>query len=352
MIEQFNLWNLKDNPFLPLPPQNETIRHRVFVGRQTEIQSILARKNRAQGIFIVGMFGIGKSMLALEMLWQMRRTHKTAYVKFKKNLGLANSVVSKLEDDIVVSNDPIMKLEKKFKQLKLRKPLVVVVDDLDKDTDLGDMQNIILEARQIIEVGYLVILLGHPVGVTAELSSAHDILYPIPLPNLSKNELTQMVGNYLATSRTVKYDGEPLYPFTSDMVELLAEIISDYALTPRILNHACRLLLDQAATDKISIIDISYFQDRWSYIAKSCLESLHQEDREYFRKIHAAGSLSEDTRKLIKDIGGPFAEYGEVRKVISNLIQNDILIEKNNSGIREISTNPFYDIDKLINIFR
>lgn len=352
MIEQFKLWQLRDNPFLPLPPQNEATRHRVFVGRTGELNSILSRTNRAQGMFILGMFGIGKSMLALEALRQLRRTHKTVYVKFKRNMGLVKSILLEI-DDVAVSNyaDPLKKLQKSLAQFNLRRPMIAVIDDLDKDTDIGDMQKIIIEARQVIELGCLIILLGHPVGVTAELSSAHDILYPIPLSNLGKNELAAMIGNYLSISRKAHYTGDPLVPFSQDIAEMLSGIVSDYKLTPRILNHACRLLLDQAAHDKILLIDTQYFGTRWPFIAKSCLESLHQEDREYFRKIHEAGRLSEDTRVLIRDIGGEFAEYAEIRKTVGRLIQEDILIEKNVAGKREITPNALFT-DEIIRIFR
>jgi hypothetical protein len=352
MIEQYKIWQLSDNPFLPLPPKDEATRRKVFVGRELEIKSILSRKNRPQGIFVVGMFGIGKSMLALEVLRQLKRTHVTTYVKFRKSIGLANSILSKLDGNEILSNDPVNKLEKVLAKLELKKPLIIVIDDLDKDTDIRDMQNLIIEARQVIELGCLVILLGHPVGVTAELSSAHDILYPVPLPNLGKNDLAEMIGRYLLTSRKRQFIGDKFYPFTPGIVKILTEIISDYSLTPRILNHACRLLLDQGATDKVNLITDSYFYDKWPFIAKSCLESLHQEDKEYFRKIHANGVFSENTRTLIKDLGGEFAEYNEIRKTISNLIQNDILIEKNNGGIREITPNPLYDLNKTVELFR
>ncbi len=343
MEKQLNLWALRDNPFLPLPPQNEEIRHKVFVGRRAEVDNILTRASRPQGLFVFGMFGIGKSMLSLEVLRQLKSTHKTFYVKFRKSIGLAGSISAKIDPSTTAQLDSMLGLEKLISGFKLKKPLIIVVDDLDKDTDIGDMQKIIFESRQIIEYGCLVILLGHPFGVTADLSSSHDILYPIPLSNLGQKELVTMIGKYLKISRKTSFKGDALLPFTIDVAEKLANIISEYSLTPRILNQACRLLLDQAALDKSPIIDTKYFLERWPFIAKSCIDSLHSEDIEYYQKIQEVGKLSEDTRTLIKELKGDFAEYIEVRSAIDKLIQENILIEENVKGKKEIKPNPLFD---------
>lgn len=343
MEKQLKIWQLKDNPFLPLPPQNEEMRHEVFVGRKSEIENILFRAKRPQGLFIFGMFGIGKSMLSLEVLRLLKKSHKVFYVKFRKSIGLASSILTSMNKPTTTDYEPMINLERSLIKFYSKKPVVIVIDDLDKDTDIGDMQRIIFESRQIIELGCLVILLGHPFGITAELNSSHDILYPIPLSNLSQDELVEMMKKYLATSRMGKYTGDPLSPFTADVANILSSTISEKNLTPRILNQACRLLLDQAAMDEIESIDKNFLLNKWSFIARSCLDSLREEDREYYRKIQEAGKLSEDTRPLIKEIGGGFSEYAEVRKTIDQLIQENILIEENADGKKVIRPNPLFD---------
>jgi len=312
-----------------------------------ELENILSRANRAQGLFIFGMFGIGKSMLSLEALRLLKKRQKTLYVKFRKNIGLASSILAEIDKPVITNREPMQNLEKTLVNFKTKRPVVIVVDDLDKDTDIGDMQKIILESRQIIELGCLIVLLGHPLGVTAELSSSHDILYPIPLSNLSQDELVEMIKKYLAISRKTKYGGDALHPFTDEVAKILSGTISEKSLTPRILNQACRLLLDQGAIDEVSRIDKDYFINKWPFIAKLCLDSLRQEDRDYYRRILAAGKLSEDTRSLIKAIGGDFAEFAEVRKTIDKLIQDNILIEENVKGKKEIKPNPLFDIGTI-----
>lgn len=214
---------------------------------------------------------------------------------------------------------------------------------MDKGTDLGNINEIIQDTRQLIEYGCAVILPGHPFGSTAGLSSSADILNPVALKPLSETELVEMMGKYLDLAR-VEQSGEErqTYPFSISAAGLIAKGISEFELTPRIFNFACQLLLEQAAEDSVELIDQQFINAHWGKIAEDFLvRSLHEDDKRYLKVIYKNGGfLSEDTRQTIREIGGEFAEYSQVRGILVKLIQENVLIESIEEGKRKMIPNP------------
>ncbi|PYS46824.1 MAG: hypothetical protein DMF68_17950 [Acidobacteria bacterium] len=304
----------------------------------------------------------------------------TAYAKYDREIGFSKSVLKKLaiacsKYDIKSVHEILVRGTGSWKKgtIELRdieesiyytksvmgaiesiinlfsKPpnnFVVVVDDLDKGTDIGDINEIIQDTRQLIELGCAIILPGHSFGPTAGFSSSADILYPLPLKPLSESELVEMMGRYLDLARDNVTDTNiTTHPFTLSAANLIANGIAGFELTPRIFNFACQLLLDQAADEAAGYIDEQFVIDRWSKVAEIFLmKTLREEDKRYLEVIYKnGGMLSEDTREPIKQIGGKFAEYGQVRNILAKLIQENVLIERVENGKRRMTPNPMID---------
>jgi hypothetical protein len=377
----FKRWGLSNSPFVSLPPASEEERQRVFTGRQEEVDRLLNLVERPRGVFLVGLFGVGKSILVLEALRRLNETgHITAYAKFYRELGFTRSVLKKLavacphhernaiyqilikgksvsqrgeidikdiDEAVYDVRSPMGAIEDIASLFKKRDgtTFFVVVDDLDKGTDIGDINEIIQDTRQLIEVGCTVILPGHPFGSTAALSSSADILNPIPLEPLSEAELVEMMGKYLDLSRDKDQQiNERTHPFTQDAARLIAKGIAEFGLTPRIFNFACHLFLEEAAGEGVEVIDHHFISERWADIAKNFLTSLKENDKRHLQIIYGNKRfLSEDTREPIRQIGGELAQYSEVRGILAKLIQENVLIEGVEEGKRKITTNPILD---------
>jgi len=389
--ESFKVWGLRDNPFASLPPANEEERQHVFTGRQAEVEKLINLVERPRGIFLVGLFGVGKSILALETLRLLNQKGSiTAYAKYDREFGFTKSALKKLatacakhdheavyrtlmrggdggrreridQKDIVeaVYNiksgmAAIEDIAQIFRKPEVRTTFVIVVDDLDKGTDIGNINQIIQDTRQLVELGCAVILPGHPFGSTAGFSSSADVLNPVTIEPLSEPELVEMMGKYLDLARQFSSTELELSPFTLDAAHLIANGIAEFGLTPRIFNFACQLLLEEAADEGVSSVTHQFVAERWGKIAKDFLmRSLHDNDKRHLKIIYENGGLlSEDAREPIKQIGGEFAEYSQVRTILTKLIQENILIESVEEGKRKMSPNPLITGNDNIFIIR
>ena len=380
--ESFNRWGLKDNPFISLPPTTEEERQKVFTGRHDEIEKLKNLVTRPRGIFLVGLFGVGKSILALETLRLLaEQGYTSVYAKYNRNDGFELSVLRKLAEasakqdiigvyDALVSGrrmssnqNPCIKdvqdaiyscksvmgaIENITNLVNPKSKIVIVVDDLDKGTDIADINEIIMDTRGLIEYGCSVILPGHPFGPTAGFSSSKEILYPLSLMPLSEEELMEMMGKYLSLARIIPLEKKSqYYPFTPTAARIIARIIAKFKLTPRIFNFACQLLLEYAAESGIEYIDEHFISSRWNKIAKDFLiTSIKDEDKKCLEVIYNDNvDLSEDTREVIQKIGGQYAQYVEVRNILSGLLQKNVLIEREKDGKRVINLDPIFDKD-------
>jgi hypothetical protein len=381
---------LKKNPFVPLPPSSEVVRQQVFTGRQEEVGKIINLLNPPRGIFLYGLFGVGKSILALEALRLLSEMGViTAYTKYERQIGFTKSALKGLAEacgtrdqqrvyEIIargsgerlkgtataediqgavhrtqLAHDAIKNIMGLFKQDA--RGFVVVVDDLDKGTDVRNISDIILETRQLVELECSVILPGHNFGVTSKLGSASDILTPIPLRPLSANELIEMMGKYLALAHIESQEpAKATHPFSDKAANMIAHSIAETGLTPRIFNVACQLLLERAADVGETVINEKFVAERWANIASEYLvRSLRDEDKQHLDVIYKSNKmLSEDTRESIKSIGGQFAEYAQVRNILTNLIQQNVLIEQQQDGKRKLTVNPLMDRESEFFIIR
>lgn len=378
--QSFRAWGLRDNPFVSLPPANAEERQHVFTGRQQEVDKLINLVERPRGVFLVGLFGVGKSILALETLRLLNEKGViTTYAKYDREFGFSKSALKKLATtcakhdlngvyEILVRgtairstgnielkdiNEAVYTIQSAmaaieditnlFRRDEVKTTFVIVVDDLDKGTDIGDINQVIQDTRQLVELGCAVIIPGHPFGSTAGFSSSADILNPLVLEPLSETELTEMMTKYLDLAREEpSTNHESAYPFSLSAANLIANGIAEFGLTPRIFNFACQLLLERAAEKGIECISHQFVAEQWATIAKDFLmRSLHDNDKQHLRVIYESGGfLSEDTREPIRQIGGEFAEYSQVRTILARLIQENVLIESVEEGKRKMSPNP------------
>ncbi len=362
----FDRWGLSDNPFTTLPPSSEEERSKVFTGRENEIEMLTNMVKRPRGIFISGMFGIGKSILALETLRVLeRRGYKTAHIKYEPKKNLSLKLLRKLVKSLNVSGTDYNRyvqevnnknksseeaLEEIIDELGLKSSIVMVLDDLDKSNML-DIQGVIYDIRSLVDLGCSVILLGHPRGVTVSFSSKTDILYPLALNPLSEIELLEMMEKYLNLSRaTVPENEATTYPFTLSAAKMISKTITEFKLTPRLFNFSCQLLLEYAACEAVESIDEEFIKSHWDKIAEDfIIRSIQDEDREVLKILYEKGGISEDTRDVINSIGGNYAEYSEIIDKMVHLINKNILLPK------EVEGKLGYYVDPLLynkNIFQ
>lgn len=353
--KSFDLWGLSDNPFTTLPPYDKEEISKVFTGRENEIEILTNLVKRPRGIFVSGMFGIGKSILALETLSVLENSgYKTVDIKYEPKKDLFSKVLRKLVKSLDIYNTNIYiqevnnktksseeALEEIIDDFNLRSSIVIVLDDLDKSNML-DIQGVIYDIRLLVDFGCSVILLGHPRGVTVSFSSRTDILYPLALSPLSESELLEMMEKYLNLSRVKIPENEArTYPFTLNAAKMISRTITEFKLTPRLFNFSCQLLLEYAACEGVELIDEEFIKNHWDTIAEDfIIRSIQDEDREVLQIIYEKGGISEDSRDVIKSIGGSFAEYSEIINKMVDLINKNILLPREVDGKLEYYADP------------
>jgi hypothetical protein len=382
-MQTLRRWGLRDNPFVTLPPSEEDERMRVFTARGEEVETLCNLVERARGVFLCGLFGMGKSILVLETLRRVRQKDcATSYAKYYPVDGVQSSVLRRLAVDVAeqcadaaaiyeilstgtalprpsstitlehvkdaiphVKNSAIAVESIIRQQRDCGRPVIIALDDVHKGAVIASIADIVEDIRDLIDWGSAVILLGHPFGVTAGLSSSTDILYPLPLGPLAEDELLEMMGKYVALACSEPDEQpHPTHPFSTGAAEIISRGIAEFELTPRVFNFACQLILERAAEAGIEVIDEEFVVDRWPEIAEDyIMRTLRDEDKRYLEVVYKGGPISEDNREAIEEIGGRLAGYVEVRNILARLVQENILIEQHEHGKRVLGLNPPLD---------
>ncbi len=390
--EMFKTWGLTDNPFTVLPPPDENERKYIFTGRDHEVRRICNLVRRPRGLFVCGMFGVGKTILVRECL---RRLGERGVIEtysifnprdgFLKTIlkGLAKRVaeMGKAEREFVyelVTKRTVSRITKKGMSAKVSamfveggidrikeyvesvtteienpidiiekliskvtskgRSVLIAVDDIEKKGDVSGVQEIMHDVRDIITFGGSVVLTGHPIGVTRDFrTSSGGMLVEIPLEQLSGDELVEMMIKYLNTARG---DDKGTYPFERGAAGWIAEEHVRHKLTPRLFNLACFHLLENAGIQEYKVIGTSMLRKHWLVIAEKLLRNIEEKDKKYIRTLYRLGGIDEDSEEAIIEIGGELAEYEEIRNALTNLIHNDILIEREVERKRKIELHP------------
>lgn len=239
--------------------------------------------------------------------------------------------------------------------------VVLALDDLDnqeialnldeEDTpeiSMTDINTIVREARQLINVGATVVLVGHPSGPTAALGSS-NILQQIELASLDISDLIEMLKRYLALGRADGKRELKLDPFTEKAATLIANTITRLKLPTRYMLFACSELYEYCAKNGIEIIDEVVVRNQWPNVVKILRRSLKREDINYLKIIEDKGGYDEDNSKAITEIAGDYGEFLEGLPKLKTLITKEFLIENiKGTFIRNpllAAQNPFTDED-------
>ncbi|MCK5058395.1 MAG: ATP-binding protein [Candidatus Aminicenantes bacterium] len=394
--ETIKKWKIDGNPFFVLPPDigDHKKLNQVFTGRESEVKRVCSLIIPPKGIFIHGMYGVGKTILIHKILRQLDLkniisvyTSLDPYDGFRKTVlkGLSRTLANKgieeaklVAETLSIGTKTVSKKEKKGRKsglnlkiikgsrnnvkefietttLEIKNPrefiekliriakdmgktVVIAVDDLERRSDISSIQQIIDDSRDIISFGGSLILTGHPVGVTKDLrTSSGGLFFEIPLEQLNKEELIKMMINYLNTMRSADFGTQP---FDIKAAEYIANYSVINNLTPRLFNIACSHIFEQAAIECCKIIDMKFLKKQWSMIADKILQNIEKKDMEYLKILYDYGRISEDSDEAIVKIGGVHAEIQEVRNILLPLIQRDIFIEREVDQKRVIELNP------------
>ena len=378
----FNRWGLKSNPFnCTTSPQDDEVIKRIFVGREKEIKQIERFTDSPKGVFLVGMFGIGKTILLRECLRRANLRGKIGiYSTFDKGLGFCKSILldfsqwclsvdpvkteeilmrgydgsstsHNIRDAIIRAASPIYSIGELIKNFGGNTPIILGVDGFNEDVEVRDIQNVVSETRRLIDMGFCVILPGHPIGPTTEFGSSVDIITPVHISPLDEFGYLEIIRKYLLFQR-IDNQYTDTYPFSLEIAQSIAKAIAVYQLTPRLLIFACQLLLEQAVQEEAVInIDHEFVKNKWNDIVKNyLLRSLRPFDRKRLEIIYKdEGFLSEDTREKNRQIGGDMAEYHEVRSSLEELIVKNILHEtQDDKGKTKISVSPLMTLTDIL----
>jgi hypothetical protein len=243
------------------------------------------------------------------------------------------------------------------KQIKGGRPVILAIDDLDNQENfpaleetakgefsLKDVSLVEREARQLINAGATIILVGHISGPTAALGSS-NILDHFPLEPLDPDDLAMMVKRYLALARAdgkreLKFD-----PFTAKATQLIANTVTRLRLPTRYMLFACFEIFEYCAKNGIEIIDEQAVRQHWPNLTKHLLGKLKPEDIHYLQVIEKYGGYDEDNDSAINEIAGPFGEFLDGLKKLHPMRNEGLLIE-NAKGTLKLNPllatqNPF-----------
>ena len=217
--------------------------------------------------------------------------------------------------------------------------VILALDDLDNqelilnldeedipELSFTDINNIVIEARQLINVGATVILVGHPSGPTAALGHS-NILQQIELDSLDVDDLVEMLQRYLALGRTDEKRELKLEPFTEKAAALIANTITRLKLPTRSMLFACSELFEYCAKQGIEIIDDVVVRKHWPDVVRILRRSLKREDINYLRIIEETGGYNEDNSEAIVEIAGDYGEFLDGLPKLKFLIKEEFLIE-------------------------
>lgn len=185
------------------------------------------------------------------------------------------------------------------------KPIVFIVEDMDKVERPESINDIVLMVRQLLqEFNLSVVITGHPIGLVRGFGSHSDILYPVHIKNLTPDCYKEMCRKYLNSARTensLYYD--TYRPFEEELVTWLSEKFGGLALTPRLYNNSCFYILQKAVDEGTERIDEASGKE---YLTDKYIElfgALKPDDKLFLKAVYeAGGTFDEDNRELIERI--------------------------------------------------
>lgn len=315
-------WGMERILFGVSPPERRYL-DKVFTGRSEELESTrISLYDAPRRVLVNGLFGVGKTVFIYELLAKLAQYYKSEVLTIYESMnigpsdlpttilrGLArmlkdedeearhlDAILSDLEittgkdreitagaevagfggkgtltstttqalKSISNASYHIQRLIENAVQCKPDRRLVVAVDDLDK-RDPETTRQSLQESRSILHLECSYVLTGHPLGILRDAYSTAGGIFDkqVDLRLFTLNESMEMMGNYLAAGRVKGARVAPLAPFT----QAAAQIIADRSFgIPRVINAICFHLLEEAARNRLPVIDIEELQSCWQAV--------------------------------------------------------------------------------------
>ena len=416
-----NEWHLERNgqpfnPFMLQPPETPEERAAVFTGPESDLESAASQLLAAPcGIVVHGIFGVGKTMFAYEAL---RRSEKAraipVYVSYHSQenfyLLILREIARALAErgnDEGKKIDAILRrgeqsLERKtggefspeaagirvgslgrevtqVEALGIQHPrseierladaikpghqrIIIAVDNLERYANEEQLRQVVNDVKELQRFGCSVMLIGHPLGVTRNLTSASEggvFADTILLEPLSAAQLVEMATKYLRLARRPNSDLAPTHPFTPIAVRDVAERTVAHNLTPRSFHYACHFFLEYFSKRGEHLILPDHLDEGFAALSRKIgrnLVELEMEDqdiryRDIVRATHIQGRLTEEPDDAaLESLNTTFLDERPrlVKLEESDVIIGETQVDQGGSEIRQYRVNPLLhpeDID-------
>lgn len=398
----YKIFGLQRNPFFFYAPMDKKKRSEVFTGREREKNLLYSHVLSGANTFVCGMYGVGKTMLVLQTLDDLRsENYLCVYGEYNSGKGFWETIIKCLEIELREKNTALhSQLIEIFQQTNLKfsderseeqgldagasvpflsatakkktsgrftksvefridstedklfelfqvlkkhyTGIVIAIDNLHINTELKDINEALENSKRLVTNEISTILVGHPTGVTKSLTNATGcVLNKIELEQLDKKDLIDIMVNHLNTARDEKKTST--HPFSKEVSEGLAQEIAELQLTPRLFNFSCFQLLDQAAIKNVSLIDSPFWNENHNLVAKKLVSELNDEDVKIVKIIYKEGIVisnkdHNNLANLRKIEGGEYTGYENLLKKVSPLVVKDVLLNKEEG----IILNPIF----------
>jgi hypothetical protein len=356
-LSSLRKWDLKENPFRATPPEDPKVLAQIFYGRDRELDLAIPALYEGRNIMIRGAWGIGKTSLILNLIYQLQQEvgaldekmlilylsgiSGEKPVEFYRALllSIADSLkdIDKEAQEIVTtflgysiqrtktsidgkvnlwafsfgikaespsnpltlnaSADPyplLIRFLEKAEQYYDR--IIFAIDDFDKKDPI--VVQTILEGsldlfRNSTKRAFVITGRGFTDLQEATLKALGIFSENINLPLMSPEDLRHITINYLNTVRSTPRND--CYPFSDEVISLIIQYAQGL---PRELNTICEKVLRQAASKGYEAIDLAVFTDVWTAIQQDSNLSLTltPQLRQLLYVAHQTGNISEDIK--------------------------------------------------------
>lgn len=386
-LEEFRRkqWGIERILFGVSPPERRYL-DKVFTGREEELATAqVALYDAPRRVLVSGLFGVGKTVFIYELLAKLNQRYesKVLTVYDSMNIGPSDLMTTILrglarmlrdEDEEAENLDAallgveitterergitggaevaglgargtltdtttrafksvtnagyhIQRLIERAIQRKPDRRLVVAVDDLDK-RDPATIRQFLHEARSVLHLECSYILTGHPLGILRDAYSTAGGIFDkqIDLRLFTRDELLEMMENYLAAGQAKDARRAPLAPFTVDAAQLIAD--RSFGI-PRVLNAICFHILEEAARRRLPVIGVSELQSCWQAVRDNLRRGIQPDLRNLLEVLqeYPEGFVPSDVPDEIF-IRLNVDSYAELVAKLDEAVRSDWIVDK------------------------
>ncbi len=393
-------WGITENPFRATPPDDPNKLAQIFHGRDRALEVVIPALYEGRNILIRGAWGIGKTALILNLIYQLQQEVAELNEKMlllylgsipgesptdfyrALLLAVADSLADSNEEAKDIANSVLGFSVQRSKtttegQVKLgvvsfgRRnespsnqltpnanadpyPLVIRLLDQAEETysriviaiDYFDKKEPIV-TQTILEGSLDLFRMGERRGFImtgrgftdlqeATFKALGIFSEDISLEPMSQSDLRQITINYLNSVR--KNPQNDFHPFTEEVMELITSYAQGF---PRQLNTICEKVLRKAASKGCEIIDETAFSSIWETLQQEFTYDVSPQFRHLLYVAYQVGGISEDIsdEDLEKLDVITFVEL--LPKLKSMEEQGQLIRKEDESGFRFLPSNLF-----------